>query len=306
MKKSKCAAVAAAVPFVRRSVPNVNVTVANALRRTLLTSVPTYAISEVSFHVNTTCEGDEFIAHRLGLIPIRCELDEESSGATRSESPLLLYTPVADINVDVSCEEGSPCIDLTAACLEHVNFKPVYPHIPIVTIPSGARIAFSARIARGVASEHSKWSPVSKAIFRPLPSFNLDIEDLPAISSAVAAGCPKRVFSIVNVENEKERTKQQQLRVTRPEACTLCKKCVSIAPDGAITIAPDGGASANDNIAAQMYIAVHPVGQMSAQRALDVAFKRLREKMLAVADFLATNDGSCILPNSSSSQEEYL
>ena len=42
---------------------------ANAIRRVLVSDVETYAPSEVIIHTNTSCQPDEYIAHRIGLIP---------------------------------------------------------------------------------------------------------------------------------------------------------------------------------------------------------------------------------------------
>jgi DNA-directed RNA polymerase II subunit RPB3 len=63
----------------------VNASFANALRRVMISNVPTFAIDIVQIHANTSALNDEFLAHRLGLVPL------VSESMDRFEFPLLLH-----------------------------------------------------------------------------------------------------------------------------------------------------------------------------------------------------------------------
>lgn len=56
--------------FIRFRLKNVSLAYANALRRIIISEVPTMAIEFVKLLENTSPLHDEFISHRLGLIPL--------------------------------------------------------------------------------------------------------------------------------------------------------------------------------------------------------------------------------------------
>ena len=50
----------------------------NTLRRIMISDIPTIAIDKIELEENSSPMNDEFMAHRIGLIPIRCEKDVSS------------------------------------------------------------------------------------------------------------------------------------------------------------------------------------------------------------------------------------
>jgi DNA-directed RNA polymerase alpha subunit len=53
-----------------------NTKLANSIRRALMCDVQNYAPTSVSVRENTSCQTDEYIAHRIGLIPFRKTSDD--------------------------------------------------------------------------------------------------------------------------------------------------------------------------------------------------------------------------------------
>ncbi|KAK9083622.1 hypothetical protein Scep_030093 [Stephania cephalantha] len=96
---------------------------ANALRRVMISEVPTIAIDLVEIEVNSSVLNDEFIAHRLGLIPspatapCPCDSPAIATHATRRPVRVLLRR----VPLSVGCDQDQT-LDVTTRDL--INLDP--------------------------------------------------------------------------------------------------------------------------------------------------------------------------------------
>ena len=69
--------------------------IANALRRTIISEVPTMVIHKVNIYQNTSIIPDEVLAHRLGLIPILADanlFNERQDGDEPNENNSIKFS----------------------------------------------------------------------------------------------------------------------------------------------------------------------------------------------------------------------
>ena len=60
---------------IRFTLDGVDVAFANALRRTMISDVPCMAIDDLFIFDNSSVINDEVLAHRIGMVPIKTDLD---------------------------------------------------------------------------------------------------------------------------------------------------------------------------------------------------------------------------------------
>ncbi|KAF2636465.1 insert subdomain of RNA polymerase alpha subunit [Massarina eburnea CBS 473.64] len=170
-------------------IQNFNLETANSLRRFMLAEIPTIAIDVVEVMDNTSVLADEFICHRLGLIPLNSRGVEE-----------LVYS--RDCDCESYCDNCSVTLTLNAKC-ESDEIMKVYARdlIPtshpindqvgqpvltdedkqgscIVKLRKGQAIHMRCIAKKGIAKEHAKWAPSAAIGFEYDPANKLHHLDL--------------------------------------------------------------------------------------------------------------------------------
>lgn len=162
---------------------NTDVSVANALRRVMIAEVPTIAIDLVEIENNTTVLNDEFIAHRLGLIPLL------SSQAQMMKRPFEDSgdDDITDITftLDVRCTSDQTLYITTDDLMLDLNFPDIKPvnyrdptaaekPIVIVKIRKNQELKLRAIARKGIGKDHAKWIPVATAVFQYMPIIKIN------------------------------------------------------------------------------------------------------------------------------------
>jgi DNA-directed RNA polymerase subunit D len=139
----------------------------NAIRRLSISEVPSLAIDDVVILENSSVMHDEAIAHRLGLIPLRTDLDrfvmphdcdcKSTLGCSKCRVLLVL---------DSEANEKTKVVTSGELLSEDELVKPVSNDIPIVVLAPNQKLKFEAYARLGVGKDHAKWQPTSAAIVK--------------------------------------------------------------------------------------------------------------------------------------------
>ncbi|HEY7227516.1 MAG TPA: DNA-directed RNA polymerase subunit D [Nitrososphaeraceae archaeon] len=139
----------------------------NALRRLSISQVPTFAVDDVVILENSSVMHDEAIAHRLGLIPLRTDLErfvmphlcdcKSTLGCSKCKVLLVL---------DAESQDKTKVITSADLISEDEVVRPVNSEIPIVALAPGQKIKFEAYARLGTGKSHAKWQPTSVAVVK--------------------------------------------------------------------------------------------------------------------------------------------
>nr|XP_043628147.1 DNA-directed RNA polymerases II, IV and V subunit 3-like [Erigeron canadensis] len=234
---------------------NTDASMANALRRVMISEVPTIAIDLVEIEVNSSVLNDEFIAHRLGLIPL-----------TSERAMSMRFSRDCDAcDGDGQCEFCSVEFHLRAKCINDqtldVTSKDLYSSdhtvvpvdfsesggsafenaedsrgITIVKLRKGQELRLRAIARKGIGKDHAKWSPAATVTFMYEPEIHINEEMMETLSleekTSIVDSSPTKVFGI--------NPQTGQVVVVDPEAYTyddeVLKKVEAMGKPGLVEI----------------------------------------------------------------------
>ena len=188
----------------------------NALRRIMISQVPTMAIQWVDFHENSSALFDEMIAHRLGMLPIKFNLDKFNfaddckcggKGCTVCQA------------VFVVKKEG-PCTvysgDMKSS---NIGVKITDPGFPIVELLKDQKIKFEAIARLGRGKDHIKHQ-AANAAYQYYPEIVAEGKDWKKFANS----CPRDLIKIGS-----------QPKLSDPTRCNICRVCEE-ASDGELKV----------------------------------------------------------------------
>ena len=205
---------------IRIVIRGVDVPFINALRRLVISEVPCMAIDDVVVIENSSVMQDEVIAHRLGLVPLKTDLDsynlpEECPCKSEFGCNLCRVT----LTLDSEAKQGTRTVYSGDFVSENPNVVPVSDKIPIVKLAKEQRIKLEAYARLGKGKVHAKWQPVSMCTYKYFPK--IEISKNCTACGKCADICPRRVLAKTD----------HMIEVRDLLACTLCMDCVETCPE---------------------------------------------------------------------------
>jgi DNA-directed RNA polymerase subunit D len=206
----------------RLIIEDVDVPFMNALRRIMLAEVPSMAIDEIVVLENSSILHDEILAYRLGLIPLKTDLDAYNlpeKCPCKSEFGCNLCR--VTLTLDVEATDTIRTVYSGDLVSNNPDITPVSDKIPIVKLAPDQKIRLEAYARLGKGKEHAKWQPVSVCAYKYFPRVKIN-EKLCEVCGKCIEVCPQRV--LVNVGGK--------VAVRNVTECTLCQDCVDACPKG--------------------------------------------------------------------------
>lgn len=207
------------------TISGVSISFANMFRRAMISEVPTLAIEDVRIYDNTSVLFDEMLAHRLGLIPLRTDLERyrPRSECTCGGAGCPACTATYTLSV-----EGPKTVYSSDLIPQDPDAAPTEDKIPIITLAEEQKVVLEAQAVIGFGKEHAKWQATTACGYKTYPEIAID-ERCDGCGMCIDE-CPRGVL-------ESRQGKVQVIK-GRLEYCSLCKLCERACLSGGIGSEP--------------------------------------------------------------------
>ncbi len=133
----------------------------NAIRRAIVSEIPIFAVDEVIFFENSTPFFDEYIAHRLAMIPLKTSMDVVKSDPNRT----------IVLELEKEAKESVETIYSGELKSSDPLIVPANDKIPIIKMRRGQRVRFQAIARIGRGKDHSKWQAAAAVGYSFMPVY---------------------------------------------------------------------------------------------------------------------------------------
>jgi len=182
---------------------------ANAVRRFCISEVPSMAIDDVVILENSSVLYDEILAHRLGMVPIKTDLERYVlPEKCDCGSPLGCNKCRVLLVLDATGTEKVSTVHSGDLVSEDREIRPTSETIPLVKLARGQTVKLEAYARLGRGKEHAKWQPCTVAVLtdgKTEGTFNLMVES--------AGGLPARQIVLKAIQLLGEKLKEIQTSV---------------------------------------------------------------------------------------------
>ncbi|CAD7972869.1 unnamed protein product [Amoebophrya sp. A120] len=263
---------------------------ANALRRCLIAEIPGVAIEKVMIYQNTGVLHDEYVAHRLGLIPLKIdplEMDWERPGEERPDGclkPTQVHFQLhakckdSDLTVYSGDLEWRPADDLEKEHFKNNPPRPLHDDIIIARLAKNQEIFLECWAQKGQGKDHAKFSPVGTAWYRLMPKITLTEPVYDEEADKLAACCPPGVFA-VEPDMEDFTGKRRKAVVANVRDCTTCRECID--PERGVP-----GKVKLQKVKDHFLFRIETIGQIPAEVLFERALQEISQKCAMAVQML--------------------
>jgi len=185
----------------------------NSVRRAIMNYVPVLAVEDVFIYENTSVLFDEFLAHRLGMVPLKSDAKGFKNGG----------------KVKLTLEKEGPC---TAYSKDLKSTDPkvevAAKQIPLVKLEKGQKVKLEMDAVFEGGKQHSKWQPAS-----------VGYGEVPVLE--IGRGCDLCGECVKNCAKHALEIKGKKVLMEDPLACDLCGKCKDVCANGALNLGFEKG-----------------------------------------------------------------